>query len=97
MTDLSKEFEEWLANRPPSVQALGRQFPIGSRIADFTGVVAHVIGYTESNEVIMSTVDPFTNYDAAVSQRFYVDAGVLRKSIADYAKYAKECAGARAH
>lgn len=63
------DWEEWLASRPESVQKLAREFPPGTvfRMPDST--MMHVIGYTENNGVIASTVDPIKDWDGAMNKK----------------------------
>ncbi len=70
-------FYEWLSTRPPSVQKLGMEFPYTSvlMVADKP---MFVIGYTENDMLILSSIDPRTDYDRAREVAEYVCARHFR-------------------
>lgn len=70
---LMEGFLDWLSTRPPCVQALCREFPIGDKII-IEGTPHHIIGYTEDDKLIISAFDPKDDYDKAVHERLYVCA-----------------------
>lgn len=78
MSSAQKQWEAWLATRPPCVQALARRFPAGEQVVIGDHGRSWIIGYTESDELILSAVDPFQNFDAAREARFYVHASCVR-------------------
>jgi hypothetical protein len=86
-------FEAWLASRPACVQALAKEFTIGTHVHEPGNSIAWLIGYTESDELIFSRVNPYQNWKGAVDARFYVDAQDLR----DFIAAAKDCTDARIH
>jgi hypothetical protein len=61
---------EWLGSRPPVVKALAAEFPLGTVITDWYGDDWYVIGWNESDCVIISPIWPGGNdYDASMMQR----------------------------
>lgn len=82
--------EEWLAARPACVQALAAEFPIGMQFTDADETV-WLIGYTESNELIFSGVNPYLDWNGAVDERFYCEADIVR------AAFAKDCSHVHTH
>lgn len=83
--------EAWLADRPACVRALFVEFPIGSEFYDCTGTRAWLIGYTERDELILSRVSPYLDWQAAVNARFLCEAKKVR------AANKKDCANVRTH
>lgn len=73
-----EEWESWVASRPPCVQALAREFPVGTMFIEPTGF-AWVIGYTEGDELILSRENPFVDWGRAVAARFYCDLDHVRE------------------
>jgi hypothetical protein len=73
-------WEDWLATRPPSVRALAREFPVGT-ILDIAGERTFVIGYTESDMLILSPTDPTVDYHTAIADRLYVCARHVRAAM----------------
>lgn len=73
----SPELVEWIESRPLPVRNLMVEFPVNTRIilADST---MHVIGWDESDGVIISPVSLKTDYDAAMESREVVHAQCLR-------------------
>lgn len=72
-TGLEEAWAEWVASRPPSVQALCREFPLR------TVFPFYLVGYTESDEVLVSPIDPAVDFTDAVALAFEVCADHLRK------------------
>lgn len=72
-----KKLDEWLATRPKSVRALAAEFPIGTRVS-VGDEKWFVIGYTETDMLIVSPVDIQVNYDAAYNQRQLICAAHCR-------------------
>lgn len=83
-------YEAWLASRPASVQALASEFPIGTRFRDADETV-WLIGYTETNELILSGVNPYLDWNAAVADRFYCEVDDVR------AAFSQGCSHVRSH
>ena len=77
MSETEELFAEWLATRPACVQALAKEFPIGSTFA-LNGETMYLIGYTESDMLMVSPISPEDDYDAAMEQRRHVCAAHLR-------------------
>lgn len=50
--------EVWQATQPEGVRKLAAEFPPGT-VYDFSGVTWYVLSYTESDSVILSTIDPY--------------------------------------
>lgn len=69
-----REFEAWYASRPAAVQALVRKFPAGATVVRLEGVDHFVLGYTEDDKLIVSQVDPTSDYDRAMAEKVYVCA-----------------------
>ncbi len=68
---------DWLKTRPTSVQALAAEFPLGSMVEGPDGPL-HLIGYTESDMLIVSPVDPGEHYEHSLLERRYVCAAHYR-------------------
>ena len=51
------ECDAWIASRPIAVQALIEEFPPGMRF-DLDGVIHWLMGYTESDMLILTPTDP---------------------------------------
>lgn len=76
----------WVKSRPECVQKLFHEFPIGTTVKTEKGIL-YLIGYTESDELIMSDVNPFgpdADYDEAFSDahKKYICAQHLRDNSA---------------
>ena len=72
--------ESWAASRPACVQALIREFPVGSTFTSREGVV-WCIGYTESNELIVTVVNPYLDWESALKARVYLPVPFVRACI----------------
>jgi hypothetical protein len=72
-----RTIEEWLASRPACVQALAREFPVGSKL-EIHGTVMHLIGYTEADRLIVTPLNPRKDFAAAVAAQEYVCASHFR-------------------
>lgn len=77
MSEEYATFEEWLASRPPSVQALVAEFPLGTAL-EHEGGMLYLLGYTEGDMLIFSPINPSDNYDAANANKVYICANHLR-------------------
>ena len=71
-------FDDWLATRPQSVRDLAAEFPLLTEIEMPDGVTMLVIGWTENDSLVISSIDPRTDYDAAYAERTYLCAAHLR-------------------
>lgn len=69
----------WLASRPESVRKLAAEFPLGSRF-DLGGRTLFLFGYTESDMLVVSAVDPAVDYEAAHASREHVCATHFRSA-----------------
>ena len=69
--------EDWLKTRPEAVQKLAAEFPLGM-VIDVDGHVHYLMGYTEGDELIISPISPFDDYDAAYKERMILCAEHLR-------------------
>lgn len=69
--------KEWLATRPESVQRLAAEFPAGSSFSH-EGTRYWIIGWTESDLLIISTTSPHQDYEKAVATKEYCHAHCLR-------------------
>ena len=74
MTDA---FKAWLGSRPESVQKLAAEFPIGT-VVKHDGKNLHLLGYNESDMLILSEIDPHVDYDGANESKVYICAEHLR-------------------
>lgn len=72
---------EWVATRPATVQALLKEFPPGSIFHEPDGGKAWLIGYTESDELILTRSNPYVDWEAANTARFFCDAQLVREGI----------------
>lgn len=70
---MGDKLDAWLKTRPESVQKLAEEFPIGS-VLEVEGEPWHLLGYTEADELIVSPLSPFVDYDAAYAKRELVCA-----------------------
>jgi len=57
-------YEDWLASRPASVQALAKRFPIPGRII-IDGTAHYILGYSEPDGLILSPINPGIDYHGA--------------------------------
>jgi hypothetical protein len=64
----SKAMQDWLATRPASVQKLAAEFPPRT-ILIVKGITMHVMGWTEGDDLLVSPVDPYFDYDRAYATR----------------------------
>lgn len=71
----------WIASRPQCVQALVAEFPRGTSFREPDGTILWVIGYTETDEVILTRANPYHDYDRALAGCFLVPVSDLRRSI----------------
>lgn len=70
----------WLGTRPESVRKLAAEFPPGTAF-DFEGERWYVLGYNENDRVIMSSIDPYENYDDSLGSTCRMCAQHLRDAI----------------
>lgn len=63
-----RAIEEWLATRPESVQQLAKKYPLLSTINNQW----YVIGYTENDMLVISTIHPVQDYKLSIANRKYV-------------------------
>lgn len=73
-------WEAWLSARPACVQALAREFPIWMVFNTPEGQM-WVMGYTESDEVLLTPIDPREDYDGALAMHRQVHATCLRDAM----------------
>lgn len=74
-------FAAWVASLPPAAQTLAAEFPLGTSFAfelEGAPTVWYVIGYVATDHLVVTTVDPFVDYDAAHGVRIQVCAGHFR-------------------
>lgn len=76
-------FEKWLAGRPEAVQKLAREFPPGTSFNLPDGTQLHVIGYTDNDGVIASSVNPVKDFEGAMKKSTQVigHASCIRAAI----------------
>ncbi len=70
--------KEWLSTLPECVQKLAAEFPPGKRLYWF-GATAWVVGWHESDQLIVSRTDPSVDYDRAVATKEYICADHVRQ------------------
>jgi hypothetical protein len=75
---LEEWLDDWLATRPPSVQALAREFPPGCCLQFADGERRYVCGYTEDDILIVSRISFVDNWEGAMMTKEYLDAALLR-------------------
>lgn len=75
--DVKESFEAWLAERPECVRKLAAEFPPGTRIFHRERIW-WLLGYTESDELIITDSSPFEDYDKAVEAKKIVHAQCIR-------------------
>lgn len=82
---------EWIASKPECVRKLIDEFPPFSVFA-LDGVTWYLIGWTESDRLIVSRVDPHVDYETAMASREHIcaqhlrDKGVVCKGRFEYAR-----------
>lgn len=74
---VNAELEEWLLSRPESVRRLAAEFQMLSTV-EVRGTRYFIIGYTEDDMLILSTVHPGENYQEAMASRKHIHAEHLR-------------------
>lgn len=67
----------WLASRPESVQRLAAEFPMDS-VFTVKGVKMWIIGYTESDSLLITPINPDLDYEGAMAARRRLCAQHLR-------------------
>ena len=73
-------FLDWYESRPPSVRRLMREFGIGDKV-EMDGKTWHIIGYTEGDQIVISTISPAEDrYDEMMERREYICADHLREA-----------------
>jgi hypothetical protein len=71
------EFRAWVDSRPEGVRKLCYEFPLGSIIV-LDGLDHHLLGYNESDMLILSPIDPYEDYDGANENAVYLCAEHIR-------------------
>ena len=69
--------DDWLQTRPKCIQELASEFPMGT-ILKVKDKNIYLVGWTESDELIVSPIDPYESYDKSIDQQMYVCAGHFR-------------------
>lgn len=62
---LQEQWEQWVASRPEVVQRLIQKFPPGSRYL-IEDRMHFLVGYTEGGGLLISTTNPYEDYEKAV-------------------------------
>jgi hypothetical protein len=75
---IDPNLEHWLSTRPESVQKLAREFPLCSRVSMPSGERWWLVGWTESDAVLVSPISPMEDYDASIEARQRLCASHLR-------------------
>lgn len=73
----SGPYAEWLATRPECVQKLAAEFPLGMPIV-VDGVEHWVIGYNESDMLLISPLNPADDFEGSKAAKAYLCAAHLR-------------------
>jgi hypothetical protein len=73
MGEIERRFKEWISDKPEEIKKSAGKFPVGSTF-DIRGTLHHLIGFTESGDLIVSEIDPFEDYDGAIAGKKYVCA-----------------------
>ena len=76
--EANQAMKDWLAERPESVQRLADKFPPGSTV-NVNDEEVHIVGYTEGNELIVSKIDPYLDYNASMASRETICADCVKK------------------
>lgn len=61
-------WNEWLETRPECVQNLAKRFPLGMKFL-IGNHLMYLIGYSEKDELLLTSIDPAKDYDNAVEKR----------------------------
>ncbi len=72
-TTRQRLFADWLATRPECVQKLAAEFPMGD-VFCLGGRILYLLGWNESDMLIVSAIDPAVDYDRANESREYLCA-----------------------
>jgi hypothetical protein len=70
-------YEAWIASRPPIIQKLSTEFPMGS-VVPLTDGDYYVIGWGESDTISLSKIWLGDDYDRAIAGRVKIHAHHLR-------------------
>ncbi len=76
----AKALAAWIATRPQCVQRLAEEFPVGT-VVGIHGRKLYLIGWTEGDELILSSIDPFADYEGATAAREYLCASHVREAL----------------
>ncbi len=69
----SKILELWLTGRPEVIKKLARKYPPGSTInCGQEKDRVFVVGFTESNRLLVSKTDPSKDHNTSIDNRFEV-------------------------
>jgi hypothetical protein len=79
VTARERAWEEWIASRPECVQRLAREFPVGITLA-IHGSRYYLLGYNESDMLLVSKINPREDYDGALAATEYIHADCVRKA-----------------
>lgn len=76
-------FQEWLKTRPPEIQALCAEFPLGTEIPKSLTEAKDdhqwmVIGYGDNDNLVISYLDPTEDYHRSMEVRERIHAQHLR-------------------
>lgn len=78
MSDMTRaEWENWIATRPKQIQDLAQEFPWGMRIVS-PDVTLFVIGWDDRDALVVSKVDPRSDYEEAKENTRVLKAKFLR-------------------
>ncbi len=69
----------WVASRPECVRKLYEEFPLRSSLFVIGGVRHYLLGYTESDELILTPFSPAKQWEKAQENKIYVCAGHFRE------------------
>ncbi len=77
MTERQSAISAWLSTRPASVQRLAAEFPTGTLLR-CRGRTLHVVGWTETDRLIVTEPDPAADWETAMAAKEYVCADHYR-------------------
>ncbi len=67
---MTNVFEQWLKTRPPEIQKLGKEFPVGTKVTvPGQTKLWTLVGYAEGDVLLISPIDPLVDYKSSISQR----------------------------
>ncbi len=81
--ELNMALSKWLSGKPKCVQDLAEEFPLGS-VFIAHGEYRYLLGYTESDDLIVSKIDPNHSYRRATMHQEFLCAKHVRSGEVAY-------------